>query len=155
MNEDLVKNFWHKFVQENPQLADENTPYTSWAFGSNEEQARELLDLVKSGDKTATCSLYRMYEVEDAPLPTEGEFNVITDWSGNPEAVTRTTDLDIIPFLAVPEDFAEKEGEGDKSYEYWHDAHVEFFTEELKSINEEFEDDLPVVCEQFELLYKE
>ncbi|GAA0466444.1 ASCH domain-containing protein [Alkalibacillus silvisoli] len=155
MNEDLVKAFWDKFVQNNPHLANENTPYTTWAFGSDEKLARELLDLVKSGDKTATCSLFRMYEVEDEPLPTEGEFNVITDWNGNPEAITRTTDIDIIPFRAVPEDFAYKEGEGDKSYEYWHEAHVRFFTEELKTINEPFEDDLPVVCEQFELLYQE
>ncbi len=149
-----MKEFWQEFEQTLNKREREDAQYEVWAFGADENMARELLDLVKSGDKTATCSLFRMYEVEGESLPQEDDYNIITDWSGHPEIITRTTSVDIIPFNKVPEDFAYKEGEGDKSYEYWHREHVAFFTKEMTSINETFEDDQPVVCEEFEVVFQ-
>lgn len=155
MNEDLVKQFWQQFVSERPELANEDTPYKVEYFGDGEAMARELLDLIKAGEKTATCSLYRMYEYHDEKVADEGSFNIVTDYQGNPEAIIRITDIDIIPFRSIPEDIAEKEGEGDQSYEYWYEAHENFFSREMDSISETFEDDLPVVVEQFDLVYKQ
>ncbi|QIG36383.1 hypothetical protein IBB3154_0894 [Ligilactobacillus salivarius] len=44
------------------------------------------------------------------------------------------------------------EGEGNRSYEYWHNAHVKFFNAEFKSANKVFTDSSPIVCEVFELI---
>ena len=56
---------------------------------------------------------------------------------------------------AVSEEHAYKEGEGDRSLEYWRKVHKEFFTEELKSLNQEFDENMELVCEEFEVVYKE
>ena len=47
---------------------------------------------------------------------------------------------------------AYKEGEGDRSLEYWRKVHEEFFTEELESIDQKFNEDIKLVCEEFELV---
>mgnify|MGYP004578500379 CR=1 FL=1 len=57
-------------------------------------------------------------------------------------------------FSKVGEEFAYREGEGDKSLKYWREAHTESFTCELKEFNKEFNEDMLVVCEEFEVVYK-
>lgn len=52
----------------------------------------------------------------------------------------------------VPEEFAIAEGEGDRTYRYWKDAHVNFFTKELNEIRREFSEDMLLVCERFKLI---
>ncbi|EES49753.1 hypothetical protein NE172_08580 [Clostridium botulinum] len=39
--------------------------YNSWSLGDNEALANELVTLVLNGNKTATTSLYYLYEVEN------------------------------------------------------------------------------------------
>lgn len=57
-----------------------------------------------------------------------------------------------MPMNEVPEDFAIAEGEGDRTYRYWKEAHEKFFTEALKSVGLEFSEDMMLVCERFELI---
>jgi uncharacterized protein YhfF len=57
-----------------------------------------------------------------------------------------------MPMNEVPEEFAISEGEGDRTYQYWWDVHVEFFTEELPKIGEEYSEEMLLVCERFELV---
>jgi len=49
---------------------------------------------------------------------------------------------------------AEIEGEGDKSLKYWRRAHISFFSRELEEYNMKFTEDMPVVFEEFEVVYK-
>ena len=46
-----------------------------------------------------------------------------------------------------------KEGEGDRSLAYWREVHKRFFTEELKEADLEFDEDMKLVCEEFEAVY--
>ncbi|ASK61469.1 RNA-binding protein [Virgibacillus phasianinus] len=149
-----VENMWENYLQTLPESERKDKNYTSWAFGSDVEMAKELADLVKSGEKTATCSLHMWYEMEQEPLPFKGELNIITDWNGEAEAVTETTNVQILPFNEVSAEFAAKEGEGDKSYDYWRRVHVEFFSNELKPLNKLFDENMLVVCEEFKLVIK-
>ena len=86
-------------------------------------------------------------------LPEAGQFNVITDWSGKAQCITRTKKITILPFREVGEDLAFIEGEGDKSLDYWRKAHISFFTRELEKLNMEFSEDMLVVFEEFEVFY--
>ena len=52
------------------------------------------------------------------------------------------------------EKHAFKEGEGDRSLEYWRVVHAAFLTNELASVHMEFDENTKVVCEEFELVYK-
>ena len=47
---------------------------------------------------------------------------------------------------------ASKEGEGDRSLEYWRTVHRRFFTEELQEPGLPFDEKLELVCEEFEVV---
>lgn len=122
---------------------------TAWQFGGNPDY---LAQLVIDGVKKATCSGYVFYEVENEPLPTTEEYSVILNCKDEPVAIIKTVDVQIMPMNEVPEEFAISEGEGDRTYQYWWDVHVEFFTEELRKVGKEYSEDMLLVCERFELV---
>ena len=123
--------------------------YEAWAFGGNPDG---LADLVRKGIKTATASALRLYEAGGEPLPRPGEYSVILDSDDNAVCIIRTTKVYVTPFDQIPEEHAFKEGEGDRSLAYWSKVHEEFFTEELRSISQEFDTKMEVVCEEFEVV---
>ena len=142
------KELWDLFAKENNI---EESNYEAWAFGVD---ADVLANLVVSGEKTATASAYPLYELEDEPLPAEGEYSVILDSMDNAVCVIQTTKVSVIPFNEVTEEHAFKEGEGDKSLEYWREVHEKFFTECMEESGLEFTSDMKVVCEEFAVVYK-
>ncbi len=123
----------------------------AWAFG---DEADELAKLVKDGIKTGTSSAHIFYELEDEDLPEVGECSVILDSKEEPVCVIRTSKVYVVPFNEVSADHAFKEGEGDRSLVYWKEVHKEFFSEELAEVDREFNENMLVVCEEFEVIYK-
>ena len=124
--------------------------YDAWSFG---DDANKLARLVKAGIKTATCSAYCFYEMEEEDLPEAGSYNIILDSDDQAVCITRTTKVYVTPFSQVTADHAFKEGEGDRSLEYWRDVHKSFFTEEMKEVNLPFDEEMKLVCEEFEVVY--
>jgi len=118
-----------------------------WHFGDSPELADELVQLVLSGIKTATCcsktSFQREYERGEAPCA--GSYNIILDGTGQPMCVIQTVRLQVIRFCEMTSELASKEGEGDLSLEYWKEGHKRFFeregtySEEMELVFEEFE----------------
>ena len=53
----------------------------------------------------------------------------------------------------VSADHAFKEGEGDRSLEYWQMVHIIFLANELSSVHRSFDEHTKVVCEEFEVIY--
>ncbi|GEL77975.1 ASCH domain-containing protein [Tenuibacillus multivorans] len=153
MSEKSINSMWQNFLQTLDENEAKHATYEAWPFGDGPELANELGALVKSGDKTATCSLHQLYVEGNEPLPKVGEYNIITDWDGNALIITQTKKVDVIPFNEVSEEFAFKEGEGDKSYDYWRREHLKFFNRELANSGQEFDENMLVVCEEFEVVY--
>jgi len=125
--------------------------YEAWAFG---EAADKLAELVIRGIKTATCSAYDLYGIEGEPVPEAGEYSVILDSKDEAVCIIRTTKVTVIPFNLVSEEHAFKEGEGDRSLEYWREVHESFLSRELASVRLEFNEETKVVCEEFEVVFK-
>ena len=123
----------------------------AWAFG---DAPNELADLVARGIKTATSSAYALYQLEGEPLPAVGDCSVILDSHENPRCVIRTTQVYVAPFDQVTADHAYKEGEGDCTLKYWRRVHQTFFTQELTANGLPFDEKMPVVCEEFEVICK-
>ncbi|WP_234016465.1 ASCH domain-containing protein [Staphylococcus simulans] len=48
---------------------------------------------------------------------------------------------------------AYKEGEGSRTLTYWRNVHRDFFISEYASINQTFDEDQIMVCEEFECLF--
>ena len=124
--------------------------YEAWAFG---EAPDKLALLVKQGIKTATCSAYDLYEVENESLPEIGGYSVILDSQGEAVCIIQTTKVYVEAFDRVTEDHAFKEGEGDRSLAYWRAVHEDFLKKELSMINREFDGNTKVVCEEIALIY--
>ena len=112
----------------------------SFAFGDGPDLADELLDLVIRGVKTATCS------TEDQ-ASTVGARWVVRDGSGTPRCVIETTEVTYRRFPDVDAAFAHDEGEGDRSLDYWRQAHRIYFGRQGK-----FREDMMLMCERFRLV---
>ena len=126
--------------------------YQAWAFGGAPDK---LAKLVMQGVKTATCSALALYEYENEEIPKVGDYSVILDSDGQAVCIIRTTKIYIETFDQVSERHAYLEGEGDRSLEYWRQVHEEFFTEELKTIQQNFDAKMELVCEKFEVVFAE
>ncbi len=139
---------WDKFVLKNQIEAAE---YQSWAFGAEPD---ELAELVLRGIKTGTASAYPLYEAENEALPKAGDYSVILDSKDEAVCIIKTTKVSVVPFREVSKEHARKEGEGDGSLEYWRKVHVEFFCKDMSENGKLFDEDMPVVCEEFKLVYR-
>lgn len=120
--------------------------YQTWAFGDDPDA---LAELVLQGIKTATASAYPLYELEGAPLPQAGEYSVILDSRNEAVCVIQTEKVMLCTFNQVGEEQAWKEGERDRTLEYWRKVHRKFFSEELQTAGLTFDEEMPVVCEEF------
>ena len=128
-----------------------NGTYEAWSFG---EAPDKLADLVLQGIKTATCSAYDLYLINNEPLPREGDYSIILNSNEEAVCIIKTLKVYVTAFNQVSDEHAYKEGEGDRSLEYWRKVHVKFLTNELASVHKSFNENTKVVCEEFEVMYE-
>lgn len=129
---------------------DAGEDYEAWAFGGDPDG---LAELTRAGIKTATASAGPLYALEGEPLPAPGEYSVILDGRDEAVCVIHTTRVYTVPFNQVGAEHAHREGEGDRSLEYWRRVHEDFFRAELEEAGLVFTPEMPVVCEEFEVVY--
>jgi uncharacterized protein YhfF len=114
----------------------------TFSFGDSPKLAAELSDLVLAGTKTATC-----WAVSEGQKTYLGKRMVMLDGSGAAAAVIETVELSKRRFGEVDAGFAFDEGEGDRSLDYWREAHRRYFTR-----RGEFAPDMELWCERFRLV---
>lgn len=149
-----IKVFWQAYLDSLPPNADKPASMPeAWHFCNDEESANHLAELTFAGTKRATAGALWSYEAEGEPIPQPGDLSIIINWDEEPVCIIETTQLDIVPFNQVSEEFARVEGEGDKSLAYWKKVHWEFFTEEMQALGREAVETMPVACERFRVVY--
>lgn len=137
--------YWNRFWEGRKQPKSVN----AWQFGGSPDAYAQL---VIDGIKTATCSGYIFYEMENEPLPAINDYSIILNSTDEPVAIIKVIDVQILPMNEVSKEHAIAEGEGDRSYQYWWNGHEAFFKKELAEIGMEFSEDMLVVCERFEVV---
>jgi uncharacterized protein YhfF len=150
-----IESYWRSYLESLPAdspVRDEQ--YVAEGWGDSPEMADELGALIADGTKTATCSALWEYEAEDEPLPQVGLKSVVLDGKGDPLCIVETTEVEVRPYEEVDAGFAYEEGEGDRSLEYWREAHWSFFSRTLPNMGKEPTTDMPLVCERFRVVYK-
>ncbi|MCG9230973.1 ASCH domain-containing protein [Vibrio diabolicus] len=136
------------------QLAEIGEVETTY-FCDDEYNTNECARLVSIGQKRATCSVKEAYRIEGEEFPKVGQYQIVLDWEKNPVCIVKITNVDFCPFGQVSREFAESEGEGDGTYEWWYKAHNDFFTRDCKSAyGIEFNDSTELVLVTFELVHK-
>lgn len=113
----------------------------SWQSLSEGEKKQQLLLLI-------LCMSW-----EETHSQMEGEYSVILNSREEAVCIIRTTKVYVVPFCEITETHAFKEGEGDKSLSYWRKVHEEFFKNALERKGLNFDEQMKVVCEEFEVLY--
>lgn len=130
--------------------------YDVWAFGNSPQMADELLALVLQGEKTGTSSLKLLYELEPEgeQIPEVGCYSVLLDGKDQAQAIICTKVVDVLPFSQITEVHGYLEGEGERNLSYWRKVHRPFFEQELNERDLPFSEDLLIVYELFEVVYK-
>lgn len=147
-----IEQFWQEFLKTTQK--DPATKYLeSFYFGLTEKSANELLELVLSGQKRATASSLISYQAEGSRIPQVGDYSIITDWKGNPHCVIKTTTITILPFNEMTFEICKREGEDD-TLESWQEGHRRFFTEDGKELGYEFSESMPVLFEDFQVVFR-
>ena len=144
-----AKQMWENFIKQQSEYQDSS--YNAWSFGAIPDEPAKL---TVQSIKTATASAYELYSIDSDPLPQVNDFNIILDSKDEAVCITKTTKVSIVPFLEVSEEHAFKEGEGDRSLKSWRKEHTELFTQWYEEGNLEIHDNIPVVCEEFQVVYK-
>ena len=99
--------------------------------------------MCSSRKKIATC-----WAASEGDKGVElGKQWVVKDGLGRPRAVLETVELTRRRFGDVDPAFAFEEGEGDRSLEYWRQAHTDYFTQ-----RGEFSETMDLYCERFRLV---
>ena len=117
----------------------------TFAFGDSDFLCTQLLDLVISGQKTATCGALRDFEAGEA-LPVVGRRDIALNWDGTPAVVIETLEVTQRRFCDVDADFALAEGEND-SLDGWRRDHRAYFER-----NGGWSNDMELICERFKVV---
>ena len=83
-------------------------------------------------------------------VPRVGDLSIVVDSAGDPRALLRTTEVEVVPFDQVTAEHASAEAEGDGSLGSWRAQHEQSWR---RVLGEAFSPSLDVVLEQFELIY--
>ena len=124
------------------QIGEHYRDLRTFAFGDSPALADELVELVVRGIKTATCSTE-----DEQNTSAPGERWVVLDGRAEPRCVIETTEVTYRRFGEVDAAFAYDEGEGDRSLDYWRQAHRTYFGRLGK-----FREDMMLMCERFRLV---
>jgi uncharacterized protein YhfF len=87
-------------------------------------------------------------------LPEVGQKTIVLDGNDDPLCTIETTEVEVRPYNEVDARFAYEEGEGDRSLEYWRQAHWRFFSRTLPNMGKEPTPDMPLVCERFRVIHE-
>ena len=82
------------------------------------------------------------------PIPKPGDFVMMLDGEGRPRFIWRTTEVTIKPLSQVDDAFAWDEGKGDRTRDWWLDAHRRYFARQAMREGFEIDDEILTVFER-------
>ncbi|MCH4008195.1 ASCH domain-containing protein [Companilactobacillus sp.] len=146
--------YWKNFRSEHPEvISDEHDAFTL-GFEGDVKTNNELANLIKDGVKTGTSSALDLYALSGEKMPKAGDYIIILDGQQQPVCIILELEVKSYPLMEVSDQHAYNEGEGPRTLEYWRQVHIDFFKKEYAAYNQPFNDNIPVLCETFQVVYK-
>lgn len=150
--ENEIKAFWELFLKEKG--LDKSTKYFEcFHFELTKKAANELLNLVLRGVKKATSSSLEEFKLSGSEIPKENDYSILTDWEGTPRCVIQTIKVRVMPFNEMTFDLCKLEGE-DNSLASWKKSHISFFQRQADLLGYAFSEEMNIIFEEFEVVYK-
>lgn len=148
-----IAEFWSEYLKKTGQKPEEAVYNGELCFEDSGWAGQSQLNLVLGGKKTAIFTPFPSFEINLEKIPVAGEVYVVEDTAEEPCAVIRLKDVKVIPFNQISWELAAQDGENENLKD-WQDKQRAFFEEEADLCGFVFEEEMPVVCEIFELVYK-
>ena len=129
------------------QIIDENPEAETFRYGDSERLSREILALVRSGQKTATVEAMRVYRGKGADaLPEVGRRDVALEWDGRPAVMVETVAVSVRRFDGMDGDFVALQGEF-RDLDHWRKVYRAYFAR-----SGGFSEDMEILCEEFRVV---
>ena len=151
---DALDAFWQ---EANRQLAQARLPneYEARWIGLDAESTKQVLDLIRDGDKTGTFTLPWIVEHTDQPTPRVGAAIILIDFDGTPALLVRLTDIFEVPFGQITAEHTAIDGSPVRDLSVWKPMHTQYWNSMLAPFAMSVSAEMPVWIEKFELLYPE
>lgn len=151
-----VERYWAQYLDSLPDGAKRPSAYPDTAaFGFTWDDAKEIAPLVRNGTKTASGTLVWSNEADGKPAPKPGDHWIVIAGPDEPVCVIETTEVRVIPYDEVPEEYAREGGEGDRTLSDWRRTYWELIVSECKRIGREPDPKAPLAMERFRVIYSE
>lgn len=118
----------------------------TFRFGDGAKMSEDLIGLVRSGKKRATCGRLADFGEGGEPMPVVGRRDIALNWDGSPALVIETKSLEQKRFCDMDADFALAEGENE-TLEGWRRDHQAYFER-----NGGFDPEMMLICERFDVV---
>ena len=148
-----VKIMWNEYLVAHDKDPNTPLPLISY-FCNNEKDTDHTAELARNSIKRATSSSQWICELYNVPPRNVGDLEIITNWTGEARCIIRIIKETIVPFDEISEEYAAIEGEGDGSLNYWRTSHRAFFAREFENAALHFVETTPIICEEFEVVFK-
>lgn len=122
-------------------------------IGLDADSTAEILDLIRTGDKTGTFTLPWIVARTDQPTPRVGAAIILIDFDGTPALLVRLTDIVEIPFGQITSEHTAIDGSSVRDLSIWKPLHTNYWNAMLAPFGKSVSADMPVWIEKFELLY--
>ena len=153
MDNHSANNMWGDYLKNHLEDVFHEAP-KAVHFCDNEQDANECARLVKTGVKKATSDSLLGLQYRNERLPKKGDYTVVTDWEGIALCIIETTKVTLKPFFSIDEEYAQMEGEGDKSLAHWKEVHWDYYTRELAEFERLPRESMIVVCQEFKKVFE-
>lgn len=128
------------------QIIDANPEAETFRFGDSAALCAEILALVRSGVKTATCEAASAYGKGGDAYPEVGRRDVALNWDGTPAVMLETVEVSTRRFRDMDEEFVAAQGEF-RDLAHWRAGYEAYFTR-----NGGFAPDMKIMCERFKVI---
>jgi uncharacterized protein YhfF len=147
-----ARNMWGDYLDKHLEDAFHEAPQVIH-FCDNQQDADLCADLVKKGIKKATTDSLLGLQYRNEPLPKIGDFKVVTNWDGEAQCIIKLTSVKLKHYFSIDAAYAQLEGEGDKSLDYWKKVHWDYYTRELEPYGRVPRESMILVCQEFERIF--
>lgn len=146
--------FWQTYLSTCPDSTQPKLdPEPVWRFGSTDEDATSVGQLVKQGIKIATSGLLWEMEHDRLPLSQVGDLAIVADGAEEPLCIIELTEVVVKPFNEVDQQFAVDYGEYGRTLAQWRVASWAFFSDCCADIGREPSESMPMICQRFRRVY--
>ena len=146
-----VEAYWQACREAND-IAVEEYHACTFADPARTDKLDYITEHCRQGHKRGTAHLVLDFEMNAVPRREVGDYWVVLDRDGGPVCVVQVVKVEVTPFDEITPEWAARENEGDSSLEYWARGHRGYYQAQCADWGKEWREDLPVVCEYFELV---